>query len=106
MIIRNSDLIDKYNEEIDRESAHEILQEKIKAARQEELQEEMREQKEKAGKTSGGSRRREESMLEKVLNSPTTRQIGRTMARELTRGLLGVLGVSSTTRRRKRRRRR
>ena len=31
--------------------------------------------------------------FEKVLNSPTTRQIGRTVAQTLTRGLLGVLGV-------------
>ena len=37
--------------------------------------------------------RYEKSTLEKVLSSTTTRQIGRTVARELTRGLLGVLGV-------------
>ena len=41
-------------------------------------------------------------MFEEVLNSPTTRQIGRTVARELTRGLLGVLGIGGSTRRRRR----
>ncbi len=90
-IIRKSRIADKYNEEIDRESAHEILTAKIKAAQTEERQEELKSQKEKAAKTS--SRRAQKSMFEKILNSPTTRQIGRTVARELTRGILGVLGV-------------
>jgi DNA helicase HerA-like ATPase len=90
-IIRKSRIADKYNEEIDRESAHEILTEKIKAAQTEERQEELKVQREKAAGTS--TRRAQKSMFEKILNSPTTRQIGRTVARELTRGLLGVLGV-------------
>ena len=42
------------------------------------------------------------STLEKIMTSTTTRQIGRTVARELTRGLLGVMGISSSTRRRRR----
>ena len=48
--------------------------------------------------------RNEKSTLEKVFSNTTTRQIGRTVARELTRGLLGVLGVKTTTRRAPRRR--
>ncbi len=97
-IIRQSDLIEKYSETFDRESAHEILSRKIEAAREDELQEEMREQRSKAHRSS---RRTEKSMIEKVMDSTLTRQIGRTVARELTRGLLGVLGISSTKRRRK-----
>jgi hypothetical protein len=90
-IIRKSRIADKYNEEIDRESAHEILTAKIKAAQTEERQEELKSQQKKAAGTS--TRRAQKSMFEKILNSPTTRQIGRTVARELTRGILGVLGV-------------
>lgn len=89
-LIGRSALAPKYNEEIDTDSAHEILARKIEAAKADEHQEQMKEQHEKAKKVS---RRSQESMFEKILNSPTTRQIGRTVARELTRGLLGVLGV-------------
>ncbi|MBV6654812.1 MAG: DUF853 family protein, partial [Mameliella sp.] len=90
-IIRKSKIGSKYNEEIDRESAYEILTDKIKKAQTEERQAELKEQRQKASKTS--TRRAQKTMFEKILNSPTTRQIGRTVARELTRGLLGVLGV-------------
>lgn len=97
-IIKQSYIINKYNEEIDRDSAYEILQEKLEAAHEETRQQELREQKEKASRTT---RRAQKSTIEKIISNPTTRQIGRTVARELTRGLLGVLGVSTTTRRRK-----
>ncbi|MDX1477231.1 MAG: helicase HerA-like domain-containing protein [Saprospiraceae bacterium] len=93
-IISRSQLIDKYNEEIDRESAYEILGGKIEAAREEAHRDEMHRQRESGRRTS---RRREKSIWE----STTTRQIGRTVARELTRGLLGVLGVKTTRRRRR-----
>lgn len=91
-IIDSSKIASRYNEEIDRSSAHEILTEKIKAAQSEEQQEALKAQKEKAAKAST-RKSAQESLFEKILNSPTTRQIGRTVARELTRGLLGVLGV-------------
>ena len=94
-IINDSKVIKKYNEEIDRESAHEILSEKIKEAQEEEHQAELRKQKEKARKSS--SRRREKSTFEKVVNSSA----GRTVVREVTRGILGVLGIKTTRRRRK-----
>jgi DNA helicase HerA-like ATPase len=96
---RSSGLVRKYAQDIDSESAHDILSRKIEEARKDELEMERREQQEKARTTS--SRRREKSMIEKVMTSTTTRQIGRTVARELTRGLLGVLGISSTKRRKR-----
>ncbi|MDF1696197.1 MAG: DUF853 family protein [Saprospiraceae bacterium] len=99
-IVKESYLVDKYNEDIDRESAYEILTGKIEEAQSIEAQERLREQNKSARRSSS---RREKSTLEKVYNSTTTRQIGRTVARELTRGLLGVLGIK-TTRRRSRRR--
>ncbi len=100
-IISNSELISKYDRVENRDSAYEILSEKIEEARKEEHQEEKRRQREKARKTS---RRKEKSVFEEVINSTTGRQVSRTIARELTRGLLGVLGIRTTTRRRRRRR--
>ena len=97
-IIRKSDIIDKYNEEIDRESAYEILNKKLEAAQDDAIQEEMREQRQRARSTSS---RQEKTAIEKIIANPTTRQVARTVARELTRGLLGVLGISSSSRRRR-----
>ncbi len=105
-IVSRSGLVRKYNKTVDRESAYEMLQEKIEEARRAEHQQALREQQEKARRAVPRSRRsrsRDKSMLEKVLSSTTTRQIGRTIARELTRGLLGVLGISTSRRRRRRR---
>jgi hypothetical protein len=100
-ILNQSKLIDKYDEVIDRDSAYEILSGKMEEA--EARREEMERQQE-LGRKYGGSRSRgrEKSTFEKVMSNTTTRQIGRTVARELTRGLLGVLGVRATTTRRKR----
>lgn len=94
MVLSDSLIIEKYNEVIDRESAYEILSAKIEDARSEEHE---------VKQTSRRGRpRKEKTQFEKVLNSTTTRQVGRTIARELTRGLLGVLGVPTTKRRRRR----
>lgn len=84
-ILRKSQIIDKYNQVINRESAYEILSNKLDRARKDDHQEEM--------KTQRKSAVREKSTLEKVLSSTTTRQIGRSIAMEITRGLLGVLGI-------------
>ncbi len=101
-ILRKSRILHKYNEDIDRDSAYEILKEKIEIAREEEHQAELKAQQEKARKVSSRSRRREKSMVEQILSSSASRQVGRTVARELTRGLLSALGVRTTTRRRRR----
>jgi hypothetical protein len=92
-ITSRSPLVRKYNEEIDRKSAYEILEKKMEAATKAEHKAEMAEQQAKADKTSTRSRGREKSIFEQVMNNTTTRQIGRTVAREFTRGLLGILGV-------------
>ncbi len=96
-IVNQSAISAKYKEDIDRESAYEILSRKIKAA--EELAHEMKEA-ELKHKTASRRRSRKKSTLEQVMGS-TTRQIGRTVARELTRGLLGVLGISTARRKRR-----
>lgn len=87
-ILRQSSIKHKYDEVIDRESAYEILTAKLEDARKnDEIPERQT------------SRRKEKTAMEKMFESTTTRQIGRTVARELTRGLLGVLGVKTTGRR-------
>ncbi|MEL7120859.1 MAG: helicase HerA-like domain-containing protein [Bacteroidota bacterium] len=100
-IVDDSKIVRRYNEEVDRDSAYEILQKKIEVAREEERQEEMKKEREKAKNTSTRRGRRQKTMVEEIMDSTVTRQIGRTVARELTRGLLSVLGVSSTRRRRR-----
>ncbi len=98
-ILSKSKIIEKYNEVVDRESAYEILNAKMKEAGEEEHQEKIKKQKKTA--SSAKSTKEEKSVVEKVMSNTTTRQIGRTVARELTRGLLGVLGISTSKRRSK-----
>lgn len=93
-ILSKSRILHKYDEVINRQSAHEILSAKIEQAQSTEEQEKLREQQSRA---TGGRARQEKTTFEKVLDSPTTRQIGRSVATTLTRGLLGVLGVKATT---------
>ncbi|MFT4750859.1 MAG: DNA helicase HerA-like ATPase [Neolewinella sp.] len=92
-IVNHSPLVRKYNREIDRDSAYEMLEKKMEAAAKAEHKAEMGKQQEKARGTSTRRRRAEKSTLEKIMSNTTTRQIGRTIARELARGLLGVLGI-------------
>lgn len=93
-ILKRSRIMKNYNEVIDRESAYEILSAKIEDAATEEHQAKMKKQKPKRGRP-----KKEKSTLEKVADSTLTKQVGRTVARELTRGLLGILGVKTTRRR-------
>lgn len=92
-ITKASEIYEYYNEEINRESAAEILTKKIEEAIQDEEQVETR--------SDTSSRRQEKSTIEKMMNSSVTRQVGRTVARELTRGLLGMFGIKTSTPRRK-----
>lgn len=98
-IINKSRLVSKYNKMVDRESAHEILTAKMEEAFDTEKQEELKQQREKAATQTRTRSRQDKSMIEEIIDSPTTRQIARTFTRELTRGLLGVLGLGGTTRR-------
>ncbi len=93
-ILNQSRLIEKYNTDIDRESAYEMLQEKI-----EKMHEHDNEEKEASAskeKKPSRSTRTEKSNFEKIMSSRLTN----TIVRELTRGILGVLGISSRRRRR------
>ncbi|MCX7878847.1 MAG: DUF853 domain-containing protein, partial [Ignavibacteria bacterium] len=90
-LVNRSILKQKYNEAIDRESAYEILTNKLNTLNETSVQEEN-------AKPSSSGKSNEKSTMEKVLTSTTARQVGRTVAREITRGILGVLGIGSRRR--------
>ncbi|GGG88147.1 ATPase [Polaribacter pacificus] len=89
-LVSNSDLVRVYNETINRESAYEMLSEKIEIAQREENQEKLREVQKKSKRTRT---KEEDSTLESLSKNTMVRQLGRTILREVTRGLLGILGV-------------
>ncbi|MCU0372075.1 MAG: DUF853 domain-containing protein [Ignavibacteria bacterium] len=93
-IAGKSKLTAKYNEVINRESAYEILTKKL-----EESQKTEEEQKKEEAETK--QKPQEKSTVEKVLTSTTARQVGRTVAREVARGLMGVLGIGGSSRKKK-----
>lgn len=100
-LVSRSNIATKYNEEIDSESAYELLSAKLQDAAEKEsaAQEAAPEPKAKAAKKV----KEEEGMLASLSKNTAVRQVGRTAAREITRGLLGVLGVKTTSRRSSRR---
>ena len=99
-ILDDSELIREYNKEVDRESAYEMLKEKIEEAKEEEQKQKIEEQRSSARRSLKDSRK-ESSFLEELSKNTMVRQVGRTVARELTRGLLGVMGLGGSTRRRR-----
>ncbi len=91
-LVKNSDLAKKYNREIDTESAEEILKEKIEQAEKKRGEEEkLKKHLKKAGRQR--KKTEPESVLSEMSKNTMVRQIGRTIFRELTRGILGVLGA-------------
>jgi DNA helicase HerA-like ATPase len=84
-----SELAEKYNQVIDRESAFEILSGRIEKSIPEELAKPNPKTKE------------EKSSFEKILSNPITRSLGKTIVREISRGLLGVLGLGSGAKKKK-----
>lgn len=95
-ILKASSLVKAYNVEVDRESAYEILHEKLQ--HQSDADAEAAKRQEEKKRT--GRSRRSKSTFEDILGSP----MARTLAREAMRGLLGVMGLTATTRRRRKRR--
>ena len=86
-VIGNSALVYKYNQDIDRESAFELLEKKMA-----ELEETQKKAELPGPKTATKTSRRtkeDESLIEELSKNTMVRQIGRTIFRELTRGILG-----------------
>ena len=90
-IINRSEIKGKYDEIVDRKSAYEILNDKIKSSKEEEDNEEVPSESKSKEEEEGGLL----DSLSDVVNSP----VGKIVAREVTRGLLGVLGIKKRTRR-------
>lgn len=88
-VLQWSQLVAKYNEVIDRESAYEIIEAKLQNAKKEEEEEEV-EVTETRKKTT---EKEEPGFLERASKNTMVRQVGNTVVRELARGLLGVLGL-------------
>ncbi len=87
-IVNASSIAPKYNEEIDRESAFEILNKKIEKATEEAEEEEEEREEKKESKP----KKEEKSVIAKISENTMVRQVGRTVFKEVARGLLGVLG--------------
>ncbi len=85
--VNRSKLKKKYEQEVDQESAYEILKAKLDTAAAQQAEE-------KENKPAP-SKRKEKSTAEKILDSSVTRQIGRTAANMITRSLLGALGLGA-----------
>ncbi len=92
MSIRNSQLSMKYNQEIDRQSAYEILQAKIRDGQ---APAETGGTQGSGSKSTGNgkSQKDDPSIFEQISKNPIARDVGRTLTREITRGILGVLGI-------------
>ncbi len=99
-LLKQSEIRTFYNESIDRESAYEILNQKVEAFSAQEHQETLKKQTNRKG---GGYHEKDDpSLFDELSKNTMVRQMGRTVMRELTRSLLGAMGVSTATRRRKR----
>ncbi|MBL8009465.1 MAG: DUF853 family protein [Flavobacteriales bacterium] len=89
-LVARSALAAKYNEVIDRDSAFELLEKRLNG-------EEGEAKPERAEKRTNTTERMpakpERSLVEDLSRNTMVRQVGNTLVRELTRGLLGVLGV-------------
>ena len=88
-LVKSSALVPKYNTEVDRESAYEILTEKLIKASEDNKKIEIEEK-----RTTTQRTRQTKSTFEKVMASSVTR----TFVREVTRGILGVLGIKTRSR--------
>jgi uncharacterized protein len=95
--VKNSQIAAKYNEEINRESAYEILSKKIEAVTVQKQEEEQ--------SNDGGSESKRESkqkdepnFIESASKNTMVRQVGRAVMTEVTRGILGIFGLGGRRR--------
>ncbi|HMX83477.1 MAG TPA: DUF853 family protein, partial [Saprospiraceae bacterium] len=96
-ICRYSLIAEKYNPTLNRTSAREILLGKLESA----AKPPAREQDTEPNTPQPDSRptKPKDDWFGKVLKDPITRRIGNTVAREITRGILDVLGLGGRRRR-------
>ena len=93
-IVAKSKMTPKYNQDINSESAYEILTSKLEQAAQKTSE---AEEEKKAAKEESSSAKKEES----ILDNPILKSVGRTAANIITRSLLGALGMGGRSSRSK-----
>ena len=91
-VLRYSDMANKYDEEVDRESAYEVLKERAEKRAEQEEKARLKEEKAKTSKKSTSRRTttRRRSNRQSV-GEAAFKTAARTLARELVRGVLGSL---------------
>lgn len=90
-LISDSDLVNKYNEVLDKESAYEILSQRINQHLEEPLE---------TNNPRPNSRQKEEpSVFESAMKNPMIKTFGNTLMREGAKAILGMLGIKTTRRR-------
>lgn len=93
-LVQNSRILTKYNEAVNRESAYEILTQKLTQKAAEVAAE-------AAEKTNNSDKKEEKGMLETITDNSVVKSMMRTAGNQLVRSLLGSLGLSGTTRKKK-----
>ncbi|RYF84035.1 MAG: DUF853 family protein, partial [Chitinophagaceae bacterium] len=88
-ILNQSKLVSKYNQEVDSESAYEILTEKLKEAA------------ENAPVETRKKTKEEPSTFEKITNNTVVKSMARTAGNSIVRSLLGALGLGGRTTKKK-----
>ena len=91
-IVEQSALIPKYQQSVDKDSAAELLEQKMEKAQAPEKQEKLNTANTKADKETGGAGFSWLETFKDAMDTTAGRQVGRTIAREVTRGLMGILG--------------
>lgn len=91
-LVRGSQLVSKYNQELDRESAFELLERKMDQVEKEQERAKLP----GPGTPRTGTRtKQDESFIEELSKNTMVRQVGRTLFRELARGILGSFSRKS-----------
>ena len=91
-LVRGSQLVSKYNQEMDSESAFELLEKKMDLV---EKEQERTNLPRPSAPTSRTRTKPEESFIEELSKNTMVRQVGRTLFRELARGILGSFSRKS-----------
>jgi uncharacterized protein len=94
--VSQSGISAKYNEVINRESALELLTKKIESAKATTQQETQEQQ---PAEVEQKSKKEDPGFVEGITKNTMVRQVGRAVATEVTRGLLGILGLGGRGRR-------
>ena len=91
-LVMDSQLVTKYNQELDRDSAFEMLERKMEQVEREQEKSKLP----GPGAPRTGSRtKQDESFIEELSKNTMIRQVGRTLFRELARGILGSFSRKS-----------